>query len=164
MGVIGYGKIGREVAGYAKAFGMNIIAFDPYVKSADVRLASLDDLLKESDVITIHAMLTKETENMIGYEQFKIMKKNCLLVNAARGQIVNNESLMHALKENLILGAALDVFPEEPLQPTDPLIKFARENNSLLITPHIAASTHESIHEGALEIARKVVEEIKTVV
>jgi len=161
LGVIGYGKIGRQVAEYAKTFGMNIIAFDPYVKTADIRMVSLEDLLREADVITIHAMLTKETENLIGEEQFKLMKKNAILVNAARGQIVNSESLIKALKNGVILGAAQDVFAEEPLPPTDPLIRFARENQNLLITPHIAASTHEAIHEAGLEIATRIRDELK---
>ncbi|HLD56947.1 MAG TPA: hydroxyacid dehydrogenase [archaeon] len=160
LGVIGYGKIGRQVASYAKALGMNIIAFDPYVKSADIRLVSLEDLLKESDVITIHAMLTKETENLIGEQQFKLMKESAIIVNAARGQIVNSEALINALKEKLILGAAQDVFVQEPLSPTDSLIKFAKENSNLLITPHIAATTYEAAHEAGLEIATKVKEEL----
>ncbi len=160
LGIIGYGKIGRQVADYAKAFGMKIIAFDPYVKSADIMLVSLEDLLKQSDVITIHAMLTKETENLIGEEQFKLMKKDALLVNAARGQIVNSGALINALKNNLILGAAQDVFTQEPLPPTDPLIKYAAENSNLLITPHIAATTHEAAHEAGLEIVTRIKEEL----
>ncbi len=164
LGIIGYGKIGRQVAEFAKAFGMNIIAFDPYVKSADIRLVSLEDLLKESDVVTIHAMLTKETENLIGEEQFKLMKKDAILVNAARGQIVNSAALINALKNGLILGAAQDVFTEEPLPPTDQLIKYAKDHNNLLITPHIAATTYEASHEAGLEIATRITQELKSTI
>ncbi len=160
MGIVGLGKIGRTTASYGKALGMNIIAFDPYVKSSEYELVSINDLLKRSDVIVIHAMLTKETENLISKEQFEMMKETAFLINTARGQIVNEDDLLEALENKKISGAAVDVFSEEPLNQESKIIKYARENQNLLITPHLGATTLESMREASLEIANRVKEEL----
>jgi len=165
LGIIGLGRIGSKVASYAKAFGMKVIAHDPYVdaekvKGLNTELTSLENILKKSDIITIHAMLTNETENMIGMKEFKMMKSNALLINVARGQIVNEKDLIKALRSKMLSGAALDVYSSEPMEEGNELVRYAKENNNLLLTPHIAASTEESIRSVAIYVAQKIKENI----
>ena len=166
FGIVGLGKIGGRVAEYAQAFDMKIIAYDPYVdkakaKEQNIELVSLQDVLKKSDIITIHSMLTKETENMIGLKEFQLMKRSAFLVNAARGMIVNEKDLVKALESKLIAGAALDVYNNEPLEKESELVKYAKKNGNLLLTPHIAASTNESIRNAALYVISEIKESIK---
>lgn len=161
LGVIGMGKIGSRVAGYGKAFGMNVVAFDPYVKESVAEMLQLPELLERSDIVTIHAMLTKETENMIGYEQLQSMKRTALLINTARERIVDEDALLKALSEGAIAGAAFDVFAKEPASREDPLLVYAKKNRNLLLTPHIGASTDKAIHDSGVEIANGVSEELK---
>jgi len=165
LGIIGLGKIGGKVSAYAKTFGMNVVAYDPYAdvertRELDVELTSLEDVLKKSDVITIHSLLTKETESMIDIKELEMMKSSAFLVNTARGSIVNEKALLKALKNGLIAGAALDVYSSEPIEDGNELVKYARENDNLLLTQHIAASTEESIRNAAIYVAQKVRETI----
>lgn len=165
LGVIGLGKIGSKVAGYANAFGMDVIAYDPYVdaekvKELNVELTSLENVLKKSDVVTIHSMLTKETENMIDMKELEMMKSNAVLINVARGKIVNERALAKALKYGIIAGAALDVYTTEPIEDGNALVEYAKRNSNLLLTPHIAASTEESIGNAAIYVARKAKETV----
>ena len=144
LGLVGSGRIGAEVAKRAKAFGMRVIAFDPYLppKAAEERgieLVSLEALLLESDFVSIHAALTDETRHMIGAKQLALLRKSAFLVNCARGEILDEAALAAALKAGEIAGAALDVYEREP--PTGSPI-FAAENTSL--TPHIGAATREA--------------------
>lgn len=157
LGIIGFGRIGQQVGQCAKAFGMKIIAFDPYVKSSDVEMVPLDVLLKKSDIVTIHAILTKETENMIGSKQFGMMKKGAMIINVARGGIIDNTTLLKALNDGKISGAALDVYANEPICGDDlRLIEYTKSDSNLLLTPHIAALTKEAIKEASLEIASQI--------
>ncbi len=140
---------------------MKTLAYDPYIskglaESAGAEIVSLDDLLKKSDIITVHAFLSPETKKMINSETISKMKKTAFLVNVARGEIIDESSLLEALKNKKIAGAALDVFSEEPLPPTSELIRYARQNDNLLLTPHIAASTEEAVRRSAGEIVQKV--------
>ncbi len=161
LGIIGLGRIGHRLAGYARALGMDVIAYDPYVKPGRTRMVSLGYLLKNSDVISIHAMLTSRTCGMLSAKQFKLMKPSVLLVNTARGLIVDSTALLAALSQGRIAGASLDVFPEEPLSDrNDPLMVYAREHENLIVTPHLGASTSESVRKAGAEIARKVVKYI----
>lgn len=156
LGIVGLGKVGKEVASFAKAFGMNVIAYDPYIRSDIVRMVSLDELLKDSDVITIHTVLNSETRNMINIDKLNMMKPNALLINTARSGIVNTVDLTNALSHGVIRGAAFDVFESEPSDSKDPLISYARKHDNLIVTPHIGASTREAVDESAVEIAMKV--------
>ncbi|OLS26952.1 MAG: D-3-phosphoglycerate dehydrogenase [Candidatus Heimdallarchaeota archaeon LC_3] len=147
LGLIGLGRIGIEVAKRCQAFGMNVQAYDPYISAENVKkfninlLNSKDELLSSSDVVSIHAILTEETRNMIQYDDFKNMKSSALIVNFGRGGIINENDLVKALLEKLIRGAALDVYSEEPL----PKNSFLRNNEILLhLSPHIGASTKEA--------------------
>ncbi|MGQ9514128.1 MAG: hydroxyacid dehydrogenase [Thermoproteota archaeon] len=162
LGIIGLGAIGSNVAKRAIAFEMNVLAYDPYVdrkraSELGVRLVDLDLLLKSSDVVSIHASLTDRTRNMLSWREIGLLKPTAILVNTARGQLVDEEALIHALKERKILGAALDVFNCEPLPPNHPLLK----EQNVILTPHIAAFTKEALSRGDMILARDLVAVIK---
>jgi D-3-phosphoglycerate dehydrogenase len=139
LGIVGYGRIGRKVAKIAKSFDMEVIAYDPFIKEADVPLVSLEELIERSDVITLHLPLIPETKNLISGEKIGKMKPNTIIINAARGGIVDENALYEAMKSGKIRGAGLDVFSQEPPK-NSPL----RELDSVSLTPHIGASTLES--------------------
>ncbi len=144
LGLVGSGRIGHEVAKRAKAFGMRVIAYDPYLppkvaQERGLELVSLEALLLQSDFVSIHAALTDETRHLIDAKHLALLRKSAYVVNCARGEIVDETALAAALKAGEIAGAALDVFEEEP--PTGSPI-LAVENTSL--TPHIGASTKEA--------------------
>ena len=148
LGVIGFGSIGRKVTKIVKnAFNMNVLVYDPYV-SVDVvssfgcRLVDLDTLLRESDIVTIHAALTEETYHMIGERELKLMKRTAYLINTARGAIIDEKALIKALKEGWIAGAALDVFEKEPLPKDSQLY----ELKNVYLTPHVAGPSDERRH------------------
>jgi len=143
LGVIGFGKIGQLVAHRMQAFGMNVIAYDPYLQPAraaqlGVQLVTLDELLKQSDFITIHLPKTKETLNLIGEEALKKVKPTVRIINAARGGVLDENALYNAIKEGRVAGAGLDVFATEPCTDS-PLF----ELDQVVATPHLGASTDE---------------------
>ncbi|MBX3577188.1 MAG: hydroxyacid dehydrogenase [Rhizobiaceae bacterium] len=147
MGLVGFGAIAREVGWRAAALGMNVVAHDPYLLASDtawqmVRNLSLDGLLEHSDVVSMHVPLTDATRAMIGARQLSLMKPDAVLVNAARGGVVDEAALAEALRGGRLGGAALDVFAEEPLT-AEAGAKFAGIPN-LILTPHIAGVTQES--------------------
>lgn len=158
LGIIGFGRIGSQVAKYAESLGMHVIFYDPYVKprQGKIRSVPLRKLLAESDIITIHAELTKETRNMIGAAEFRAMKRSAFLVNTARGEIVDQQALIRALQKREIAGAAEDVFPKEPMEGRSRLRAYARTHGNLIITPHISASADDAVHAAGVEIAEKV--------
>ncbi len=154
LGLIGLGRVGVEVAKRARAFGMKVISYDPYVSEAamtsyGVEKVELDKLLHESDFVSIHARLTTETRHMIGETELKTMKPTAVLVNTARGEIVDEDALVKALREGWIAGAALDVFESEPLPPDHPLLKL----ENVILTPHIAGASRETVHRSAKMLA-----------
>ncbi len=162
LGIIGFGRIGRAVAVRAKAFGMRILAYDPYVKEDEMRNCgvepvNLDTLLKESDFVSLHVRLTKETEHMIGENELRKMKNTAYLINTSRGKVVDEKALYKALKEKWIAGAALDVVEEEPVSPANPLL----ELDNVTITPHIAGLTKEVPLKSALIIADEIMKYIR---
>ena len=114
-------------------------------------------MLKESDIVTIHAALTKETEHMIGERELKLMKKTAFIINTARGAILDEKALIKALKEGWIAGAALDVFEEEPPNPDNPLLKM----DNVFVTPHFASCTHEAYQREAFMAAEEVLRVLK---
>jgi D-3-phosphoglycerate dehydrogenase len=159
LGIIGIGRIGKQVSLRANAFGMRVIAYDPYVSEETMkefgaeRVEELGKLLAESDMVTVHAVLTHETRGMMNYERLKAMKGTAVLVNTARGKIVLEKDLAKALEEKLIAGAALDVYESEP--PKDsPILKM----DNVVITPHIGASTFEGQKRAGMIVAKDVVE------
>lgn len=156
LGIIGLGRIGGEVAARARAFGMNLIAFDPYAnpvraEQLGVQLVPLNTLLQEADVVTIHAAKTSESAHLIRAKELALMKPGARIVNCARGGMVDEEALYRALKEGWLAGAALDVFSVEPI--TDhPLFSLP----NVIITPHLAASTLEAQEANGVVIAQQV--------
>ena len=159
LGIIGVGRVGGEVARRLKHFNMTMIGYDPYLppEVADeigVRLTDLEEVLTKSDIMTIHTPLLPDTRNMISMPQFRMMKPNAMLINVARGGIVNEDDLYTALKEKVIAGAAFDVWCNEPLSDDE---KKLLELDNLVTTPHLGASTVEAQERVAVEIAEHAV-------
>lgn len=147
LGLVGYGAIARETAQRAKALGMDIIGFDPFLQQGDSRWGatekvSLEDLLSRADVVSLHVPLTDDTKNLINETALKSMKPDAILINAARGGVVDEAALAAALRQGHLGGAALDVFETEPVS-AQAGAKFADIPN-LILTPHIAGVTDES--------------------
>jgi D-3-phosphoglycerate dehydrogenase / 2-oxoglutarate reductase len=139
LGLIGCGNIARMVAVKAQCFGLKVIGYDPYLppkvaQDAGITLMSLDDVIKQSDFISVHAALTDETRHMISDREFAIMKPSAFIVNVARGPLIAEKALIKALKEKKIAGAGLDVHEKEPLDRDDPLLTF----DNVILTPHVA--------------------------
>ena len=153
LGLIGIGNIGKEVAKRVHAFGMTVIAYDPYVKEVEgIKLVGLDELLAQSDYISLHLPVTNESTNMISTAQFAKMKNGVRIINCARGGIVDENALYDALTNGKVSGAALDVFAEEP--PTNwKLIKL----DNVIASPHIGASTKEAQARVGAEVAEKLI-------
>lgn len=156
LGLIGSGRIGTEVAKRAQAFGMRVIAYDPYLTAATagqfgITLLDKAAVLRDSDYISIHAALTPETKGMIGPKELAAMKRTAYLVNCARGEIVQGAALAEALKAGTIAGAALDVFEQEP-PAGSPLLGAP----NVAFTPHLGASTHEAQSRAGAIIADQV--------
>ena len=157
VGIIGLGSVGCKVAEKIRGFGVKLTAYDPYVsketaKRVGVRLVDLETLLKESDILTIHAALTERTVHLIGEKELKLVKKSAFIINTARGAIIDEKALIKALKEGWIAGAALDVFEEEPPKPDNPLLKM----DNVLVTPHFASCTYEAYQREAFMAAEEV--------
>lgn len=157
LGLIGAGRIGGTVARRARSFGMRVIAFDPFLtedraRELDVDRVALDEMLERADVITLHVPLTDATQGLIGDAEFARMKAGAILVNAARGGVVDEDALYRALTEGTLRGAALDVYAQEPLPADHPL----RTLDSVVLTPHLGASTAEAQENVALEIAEGI--------
>jgi D-3-phosphoglycerate dehydrogenase len=159
LGIIGFGRIGREVAARMKAFKTEIIAYDPYAptetfEKRHVKKVDLETLLSTSDIITVHLPLSKETHHLINEKRLKVMKKTALLVNTSRGPVVDEAALYKALKEGWLTAAALDVLEKEPPEKDNPLLKL----NNVLVTPHMAwystSSTTEIQTKAAQEVTR----------
>ena len=146
VGLVGYGRVGRLVAGYLAAFGSRIIAFDPFAQGdpAPAALVDLETLMRESDVVSIHSRLTDDTYHMVGEMEISQMKPTAVLVNTARSGLVDEEALIEALAHRRIMGAALDVFDVEPLPPDHPLLKL----DNVTITPHLAGSTIDAFRNS----------------
>jgi D-3-phosphoglycerate dehydrogenase len=158
LGVIGYGRIGRWVAKVCQSVGMKIVAFDPMVsddkiRETDATPATVEELFKVSDFITVHTPVNNETRNMINKNTIATMKDGVRLVNCARGGIINEDDLCAAVESGKVAGAALDVFPKEPNQN-----KKLENYPQIILTPHIAASTGEAQSKVGLEVAEDMVD------
>ena len=156
LGIVGFGRIGQLVAARMQAFGMDVVAYDPYLQPAraaqlNVRLVELDELLKISDFITIHLPKTKETANLIGTDALKKVKPSVRIINAARGGVLDEAALYEALKEGRVGGAGLDVFATEPCTDS-PLF----ELDNVVATPHLGASTDEAQERAGIAVAVSV--------
>jgi D-3-phosphoglycerate dehydrogenase len=156
LGIVGFGRIGQLVAHRMQAFGMNVIAYDPYLQPAraaqlGVELVELDDLLKRSDFITIHLPKTKETANLIGVDALKKVKKEVRIINAARGGVLDEAALYDAITEGRVAGAGLDVYVTEPCTDS-PLFQL----DQVVATPHLGASTDEAQERAGIAVAVSV--------
>jgi D-3-phosphoglycerate dehydrogenase len=158
MGVIGLGNIGSRVAQRAKGFGMDVIGHDPFLsaeraKELGVTLTSLDDLLRRSDIVTLHVRATPETRDLIGERELQAMKPSAILVNTSRGEVVDERALITALQEKRITGACLDTFQQEPLEAPSPL----RELDNVLLSPHVGGQSAEAMVRMGTEAAGYIV-------
>ncbi|MBE2185029.1 MAG: hypothetical protein IAE89_16485 [Anaerolineae bacterium] len=158
LGLVGFGRIGRAVAKRALAFDMSVVTYDPYITAeqagaAGVRQVSLDDLFAQSDFISLHALLTDETRNLVNKETIAKMKPGVRIVDAARGALINEADLAEALQSGQVAGAALDVYVQEPPDPNNPLLHLP----NVVHTPHLAASTEDAQIVVAVEAAQLVV-------
>jgi D-3-phosphoglycerate dehydrogenase len=159
LGIVGFGRIGREVAKRAAAFNMKVMVFDPFiskeaVKEWPVEFVDVPTLLKNSDFVTFHTPLTAETKNLLNKETFKFCKKGMRIVNCARGGIVDEAALAEAIQSGQIAGAAFDVFVTEPPSPDNPLLKLPQ----FICTPHLGAVTEEAQENVAVDVAKQAID------
>jgi D-3-phosphoglycerate dehydrogenase len=162
IGIVGMGRIGGALAKRAKAFEMKVLAFDPILsplkaEALGVDLVSMDEIYANADFISIHAPKSDKTNNLIGMAEMKKMKPNCRIINCARGGIINEADLAEALKQGVIAGAALDVYTSEPFE-NNPFTDI----ESIVMTPHLAASTDEAQLTVAIDVANQMVDYLKT--
>ena len=154
IGIIGFGRIGQAMARRAKGFGMKILYYsrtrkEKAEKELDAKFVDLETLLKESDFVSLHVPLTKETYHLIGERELRLMKSTAILVNTARGKVIDTKALIKALKEGWIAGAGLDVFEEEPYYNEE---LFSLDN--VVLAPHIGSATYGA-REGMAELVAK---------
>lgn len=162
LGVLGLGKIGREVARKAQGFGLRVLAFDPYLSSdqaaaLQVELVSLEALLRRADYLCLHCPLTKETRHLISTAQLALMKPSAYLINMARGPVVDQPALYQALVSGVIAGAAVDVLEQEPPAAGEPLLQLP----NVLVTPHTSSSSTEAGLQLRRDVARNVVQVLR---
>lgn len=157
LGIIGYGSIGRRVAAICRGFGMEIVAYDPWLSQANVEdyvtLKSFDETIAAADILTVHCKDTPETERIINADVFRRMKKSAFFVNTSRGALVDEAALIEALRGGEIAGAAVDVFDSEPIAKDHP---FITELDNIVITPHLAGATYDAISNHTRQIVSDV--------
>jgi len=162
-GLVGFGSVGQLLAPMLRSVGMNVLAYDPFVDAkalhdAQVSAVTLETLLAQSDVVSLHARLTSQNTRMMGLEQFRMMKSSAHLINTARGGLVDYQALYRALKEGWIAGAALDIYDTEPIDIHHPLL----ELGNVTCTPHIAGSSRETAIRSADLLAQKVADFVES--
>ena len=158
--IAGFGRIGQALIKRCHGFEMKVFVYDPFVskeiieKHGGIKVDSLEEASKNMDAISLHVPLNEKTKNIINYDLLKNMKKNCIIINAARGGVINEIDLDKALNENLIHGAGLDVFEIEPPDPDNPLLK----NNKVFLSPHTAAFTEECMTRMGIETIQNIID------
>ncbi len=157
LGLIGFGRIAKLVCKYAKAFNMEVSAYDPFVSESiaaehQIKLVNLDELLNDSDYISLHTVATAETENIINQKSLKQTKPGVIIVNSARGKLIDEQALASALKSGQVKAAAVDVYQTEPPSADNPLIDL----ENVLTLPHLGASTIEA----QTDVARQIIEQV----
>jgi phosphoglycerate dehydrogenase-like enzyme len=155
LGLVGYGAVGREVARLAACLGMEIVAHDPFVESADVELVALDELLALSDAVSLHVPLDDSTRRMIGAKALDRMRSGALLVNTARGGLVDEDALADALASGRLGGAALDAFAVEP-PVGSPLLGL----ENVVLSPHAGAATVEAAQRTSVQAVRQLLQDL----
>lgn len=164
LGIVGFGRLGRRVAAYGRAFGMPVLACDPYVDvpAAEARQTDLETLLAQSDIVSVHVPLTPETRGLLSETALSSMAPGAILINTARGEVVDEEALLAALDAGRLAGAGLDVLAGEGLKPPDwprcnPVWMRAQRDPRLALTPHIGGKTAESNRDADVRLVRKLV-------
>lgn len=166
IGLVGFGRLGRMTAGYALAFGMHVLAHDPYVAAAEIRAAGaepaeLEELLRASDVVSLHCTWSDETRGLIGARELGVMKQTAVLVNTARGEITDEAALLHALERRAIAGAAVDTLagelPDGSHLSGHPLVRYARKHENLIVLPHLGGATVEATERTQVFICERLV-------
>ncbi|MDQ0338289.1 D-3-phosphoglycerate dehydrogenase [Caldalkalibacillus uzonensis] len=162
VGVLGFGRIPRSLVKKLIAIGFNVLVYDPYVPEdviheAQAEPASLEEIFRKADFVSVHIPLTDETKGLINKDLFKLAKKNLVIVNTARGPVINEQDLIEALQAGQIAGAALDVVEIEPIQPDNPLLTM----DNVILTPHVAWYSEESEDEMRSKCARNVLEALQ---
>jgi len=158
--ILGFGRIGKALIKRFLGFEMNVFVYDPFVNSNEVenlggkKIENLDKSIKMMDAISLHMPLTEKTKNIINYDLLKKMKKNCIIINAARGGMINENDLDKALNEGLIFGAGLDVFEKEPPEINNPLLN----NEKVFLSPHTAAFTEECMKRMGMETIQNIID------
>jgi len=157
LGIVGLGRIGKTVASRARAFGMNIVAFDPFIapeqaRDLEIEVGSLADVFARADFLTVHTPLTADTRGIVGREAFLKMKRGVRIINCARGGLVDEAALLEALNSGIVAGAALDVFEKEPPAADNPLLAL----DQVIVTPHLGASTTEAQEGVAFTVAEQM--------
>ena len=158
--IMGFGRIGKALIKRCLGFEMNVYVYDPFVdkdiidKLGGKKVNNIEEAVKTMDVISLHMPLTDKTENLINYNLLKTMKRNCIIINAARGGIINEEDLNKALNEDLIFGAGIDVFKKEPPENDNPLLK----NDKVYLSPHTAAFTDECMTRMGVETIQNIID------
>jgi D-3-phosphoglycerate dehydrogenase / 2-oxoglutarate reductase len=161
LGLIGFGNVGKKVAKVALALEMNVIVYDPFIdenklKELGVKKTEFDEIIKNSDYITVHVPLTEKTKNMISTKQFSEMKKGVKILNVARGGVIDEAALLSAIENGIVSAAGLDVYSEEPPKNISLIT-----NNKVIATPHLGASTKEAQENVAIEVAEQMVLALK---
>jgi len=163
LGIIGYGRLGKKVARYGTAFGMKVLLTDTkrIIPGDEMELVSLEELLTRSEIVSIHVPYNPTTHGFFGREQIQKMRNGSYLINTSRGEVIDETALLESLINGHLAGAALDVMRGENINDVnwinnDPLIRYAKENNNLLITPHLGGCTIESMEKTEVFIAQKI--------
>jgi D-3-phosphoglycerate dehydrogenase len=158
LGIIGCGRIGTWMSKYAKAFGMQVVGYDPFIdKFPDgINQCTLEELLVRSDFISIHVHLSEETKELINLKRLKMCKETLILINTSRGQVINEPDLLFALQNRIICAAGLDVLTDEPEIEKSQLLKFARNNDNLIITPHCGGNSPDAVKIVCKRAAEKI--------
>ena len=163
IGIVGLGRVGRRFADLLAPWRVRILAYDPYVEESrfilhNAQRVDLQTLLRESHVVSLHVVLTKETKQMIGAEEFALMKNGAILINTARGQVLNQKALVESLQSGHLAAAGLDVFEDEPLHADSPLLKLGHK---VLLSPHMASSNLDNgLKQGIIWANRSVLDAI----
>jgi D-3-phosphoglycerate dehydrogenase len=160
IGIIGCGRIGTWMSRYARAFGMDIVGYDPLLDDfpPQIQPVSLEELVRTSDFITIHVPLNEDTKELLSEDLFAVLKREAILINTSRGAVVDEKALLNGLESGRLLAAGLDVLTDEPDIEKSPLLKYAQTHDNLIVTPHCGGFSHDAVRIVCRRAAEKIVE------
>ena len=159
LGIIGCGRIGNWMSKYARAFGMQVVGYDPFIDNFPDGIieSTLEELLVKSDFISIHVHLSEDTKELINLKRLQMCKDSLILINTSRGQVINEDDLLYALQNKIICAAGLDVLTDEPEIGNSKLLKFAQYNDNLIITPHCGGNSPDAVKIVCKRAAEKII-------